>query len=229
MADETPLSVHEPAGPAKGGVVVVQEVFGVTPHIEDICRRLAAQGWLAVAPHLFHRSGDPTFAYDDFAGARPVAGALTSDGILDDLDAAFARIDAAAIGPEATGIVGFCMGGTVAFAAATERSIGAAVTFYGGGITSGRFGFSSMLEMAEHLEAPWLGLYGDEDRGIPVEEVEELRKAVASAPYPTEVVRYPGAGHAFNRDGGPSHHAPSATDAWARTLAWFDRHLTGPS
>jgi carboxymethylenebutenolidase len=226
MADETPLSVHEPAGPAKGGIVVVQEVFGVTPHIEDICARLAAAGWLAVAPHLFHRSGDPTFAYDDMASARGASAALTAAGILDDLDAAFARIDAAAIAPEATGIVGFCMGGTVAFIAATERAIGAAVTFYGSGITTGRFGFPSLLEAAERLEAPWLGLFGDEDRAIPVDDVEQLRKAVAPSPYPTEIVRYPGAGHAFNRDGTAPYHEASATDAWSRTLAWFDRFLT---
>jgi carboxymethylenebutenolidase len=226
MADETPLSVHEPAGPVKGGVVVVQEVFGVTPHIEDICRRLAAEGWLAVAPHLYHRSGDPTFAYDDIGSVGDVVGAMTAEGILDDLDAAFARIDAAAVPPEATGIVGFCMGGTVAFVAAAERTIGAAVTFYGSGITKGRFGFPSLLEAADRLDAPWLGLYGDEDKGIPVDDVERLRKAVASSAQPTEVVRYPGAGHAFNRDGGASYDAAAATDAWSRTLAWFDRYLT---
>jgi carboxymethylenebutenolidase len=226
MADETPLSVHEPAGPVKGGVVVVQEVFGVTPHIEDICRRLAAEGWLAVAPHLYHRSGDPTFAYDDIGSVGDVVGAMTAGGILDDLDAGFARIDAAAVPPQATGIVGFCMGGTVAFVAAAERTIGAAVTFYGSDITKGRFGFPSLLEIADRLEAPWLGLYGDEDKAIPVDDVERLRKAVASSAQPTEVVRYPGAGHAFHRDGGASYHAPSASDAWSRALGWFDRYLT---
>ena len=227
MADETPLSVHEPAGLPRGGVVVVQEAFGVTAHIEDICRRLAADGWLAVAPHLFHRAGDPTFAYDDLEHAWPTVQALTPEGILDDLDAGFARIDAAGIAPDATGIVGFCMGGTVAFVAATERTVGAAVSFYGGGIRQGRFGFPPLVETAERLEAPWLGLFGDDDKGIPSDEVEDLRKAAASAPVETEVVRYPGAGHAFNRDGSPPYHEPSATDAWARTLAWFSAHL-GP-
>ena len=119
------------------------------------------------------------------------------------------------------------MGGTVAFVAATERTVGAAVSFYGGGIRTGRFGFPPLVETAERLEAPWLGLFGDDDKGIPSDEVEDLRKAAASAPVETEVVRYPGAGHAFNRDGSPPYHEPSATDAWARTLAWFSAHL-GP-
>jgi carboxymethylenebutenolidase len=225
MADETPLSVHEPVGRVKGGVVVVQEAFGVTDHIEDIGRRLAAAGWLAVAPHLFHRAGDPTYAYDD-RSAWPTVRSLTAEGILEDLDAAFARIDAAGIAPDGTGIVGFCMGGTVAFVAACERTVGASVTFYGGGVREGRFGFPALVDIADRLEAPWLGLYGDEDTGIPVDDVEALRKAAVAAPVPTEVVRYPHAGHAFNRDGTPPYHEPSATDAWARTLAWFDRYLT---
>lgn len=226
MADETPLSVHEPEGQAKGGVLVLQEAFGVTDHIEDIGRRLAAAGWLAVIPHLFHRVGDPTYHYDDIANAWPTVEGLTPEGILDDLDTGFARIDAAGIAPEGTGVVGFCMGGTLAFVAATERTLGAAVTYYGGGVSEGRFGYPPLLQVAERLDAPWLGLYGEDDKGIPPEDVEALRKAVAATAVPTEVVLYPGAGHAFNRDGSPAYHEPSATDAWARALAWFDRYLT---
>ena len=100
------------------------------------------------------------------------------------------------------------------------------VTFYGGGVIEGRLGYPPLLEMAERLDAPWLGLYGEDDKGIPPSDVEALRKAVAATAVPTEVVLYPGAGHAFNRDGSAAYHAPSATDAWARTLAWFDRYLT---
>jgi len=204
---------------------VVQEVFGVNRHIEDVCRRLAAEGWLAVAPHLFHRSGDPVFAYDD-KGSFAEAGKLTAEGVLDDLDAAFARIDASGIPPDATGIVGFCMGGSLALVATAERTVGAGVTFYGGGVRKGRFGFPPLAEEAALLEAPWLGLFGDLDGSIPPDEVEELRAAAASSGQPTEVVRYPEAGHAFHNDERPSYHAASAADAWQRTLDWFDRHLT---
>jgi carboxymethylenebutenolidase len=228
MADETPLSVHEPAGRARGGVLVVQEAFGVNAHIEGICARLAAEGCLAVAPHLFHRAGDPTFAYDDIEGARAVMAGLTPEAVLDDLDAGFARIDAYGIAPEATGVVGFCVGGHLAVVAATERGVGAAVDFYGGGIAKGRVGFPPQLEMVSDLQVPLLALFGDRDESIPVEEVERLRAALAATGEPFEVVRYPDAGHGFNCDERASYHEPSAVDAWGRALAWFERYLTAP-
>jgi carboxymethylenebutenolidase len=223
---DTPLSVHEPAGDPKGGVVVVQEIFGVNDHIEDVTRRLADAGWLAVAPHLFHRTGDPKLGYTDMDEGRAHAGKMTGEGILEDVDAAIARIAEAGIPASRTGIVGFCMGGTVALLVATRRDLGAAVTFYGGGIADGRFGFGPQTDEAPALRAPWLGLYGDLDHGIPIDDVEQLRTAAATSGQPTEVVRYPDAGHGFNCDQRGSYHEPSATDAWRRTLEWFDRYLT---
>jgi len=222
---ETPLSVFEPSGAPKGGLVVVQEAFGVNDHIEDIGRRFAVEGWLAVEPHLFHRTGDPKLGYEDFSQVMPHMQALTAEGVMTDVDAALARLDEAGIGPEKTGIVGFCMGGTVALIVAAQRDLGAAVTFYGGGVAEGRFGFPALVDLAPSLKAPWLGLYGDLDQGIPVEQVEQLREAAATSGQASEVVRYPEAGHGFNCDIRASYHKPSADDAWARTLAWFDQHL----
>jgi carboxymethylenebutenolidase len=225
MADQTPLTVQEPTGTPKGGIVVVQEAFGVNDHIEDVARRFAAEGWLAVAPHLFHRTGDPKLGYTDMTPVMEQMQALTRDGVLTDLDAAFARLAAAGIDATRQGVVGFCMGGTVALVADAERQVGAAVTFYGGGVKEGRFGFPALVEEAPKLRAPWLGLFGDLDQGIPVADVEELRTAAASSGQPTEIVRYPEAGHGFHCDQRESFHGPSATDAWRRTLAWFDRYL----
>ena len=227
MTDTTPapLSVHEPDGDPKGGVVVIQEIFGVNDHIEDIGRRLASAGWLAVAPHLFHRTGDPSLGYTDMEEGRAHAGKMTAEGVLEDVDAAIARIAEAGIPAARTGIIGFCMGGTIAMLAAVHRDLAAAVTFYGGGVTEGRFGFASLVDEAPGLRAPWLGLYGDLDQGIPVADVEELRTAVATSGQPAEIVRYPEAGHGFNCDQRGSYHEPSATDAWRRTLDWFDRYL----
>jgi carboxymethylenebutenolidase len=225
MAERTPLSIHEPAGDAKGGIVVVQEAFGVNDHIEDVARRFADESWLAVAPHLFHRSGDPKLGYDDISQVMPHMSQLTADGVLDDIDAALVRLAEAGIATDRTGVVGFCMGGTVALVAAVRRDVGAAVTFYGGGVAEGRFGFGPLIEEAAGLRAPWLGLYGDLDQGIPVAEVERLRTAAASSGQPTEVVRYPDAGHGFHCDQRPAYHPDSASDAWQRTLGWFDRHL----
>jgi carboxymethylenebutenolidase len=102
------------------------------------------------------------------------------------------------------------------------------VTFYGGGVTEGRFGFPPMVESAPGLRAPWLGLFGDRDPTIPVESVERLQVAAAGAEVRTEVVRYPDAGHAFLRDGGPTYHEATAADAWMRMLDWFaDNMMTG--
>ena len=226
MAAQTPLSVHEPDGPPKGGIVLVQEAFGVNSHIEDVARRLAAEGWLTVAPHLFHRTGDPTFGYDDMSVVMPHMQALTAEGVLADIDAALDHLKAQGIPPERTGVVGFCMGGTVALVTAARRPVGAAVTFYGGGVTEGRFGFPPLVEEAPRLRAPWLGLYGDLDQGIPVDGVERLRREAAGSGQATEVVRYPEAGHGFHCDQRASFEAKSAEDAWARTLAWFNEHLT---
>lgn len=230
MADVTPLTVREPDSTPKGGVVVVQEAFGVNDHIVDVTGRFAAAGYLAVAPHVFHRSGDPVLPYDDLSQVMPHFAALTADGILADVDAALARLAEAGIAPAQCGVVGFCMGGTVALAVATRRDVGAAVTFYGGGLAAGRFGFDPLIEEAPRLRAPWLGLFGDLDEGIPVDDVERLRSAAATSGQDTEIVRYAEAGHGFHCDQRASYHEPSAKDAWSRTLAWFDTHLaTAPA
>ncbi len=226
MVSQTPLSVHEPDGQPKGGIVLVQEAFGVNDHIEDVGRRFAAEGWLTVAPHLFHRTGDPTFGYDDMSVVMPHMEALTAEGAMADVDAALDHLKAQGIPPERIGVVGFCMGGTVTLVTAARRPVGAAVTFYGGGVTEGRFGFPPLVEEATRLRAPWLGLYGDLDQGIPVEGVERLREAAAASGYRTEIIRYPEAGHGFHCDQRSSFEPKSAEDAWARTLAWFNEHLT---
>jgi carboxymethylenebutenolidase len=224
---DMPTYVATPEGDARGGIVVVQEAFGVTPHIQSICRRLTAAGYTALAPALFHRVGSPVLGYRDFEAVMPALASLTPGGLETDLDAAFAELKKRGFGDASTGIVGFCMGGTVALFAGTQWKLGAAVTFYGGGVVQGRFGFPSLVDIASELQSPWLGLYGDLDQGIPVDEVEALRRVAARAPVPTEIVRYPDAGHGFNNDDrSDAFHEPSATDAWQRTLGWFDEHLT---
>ena len=224
----TPLTVIAPEGPARGGVVVIQEAFGVTDHIVDVCRRFASAGYHAVAPHLFHRSGDPVLAYDDLTSAMSLIGGLTAEHIDEDVDGAVAALSAVSIEPRNIAIVGFCMGGTVAFHTATRLDLGAAVSFYGGGIAKGRFGYPSQLDAAGRLCTPWLGLFGDRDKGIPAEEVEELRTAVAHAPVDAEIIRYPDAEHGFHCDDRPAvYDEAAARDGWARTLQWFGTHVEG--
>jgi carboxymethylenebutenolidase len=215
----------EPDGDARAAVIVAQEAFGVNAHIEDVTRRLAAEGYRAVAPHLFHRTGDPVIDYGDYQKLMPHMQALTADGLLGDVDATIAYLKDNSFEMARIGIVGFCMGGTVAFMASARRPLGAGVTFYGGGLAEGRFGLPPLIELAPELKAPWLGLFGDKDQGIPVEQVEALRAALSAAPVDTEIVRYPDAGHGFHCDARPDYHEASARDAWTRMSAWFGRHL----
>ena len=221
----TPLTVTVPDGPVRGGVVVVQEAYGVNDHLVMVTRKLAAQGFLALAPHLYHRVADAPV--DTFPAARPLLRSLNGDDIRHDLDDALEYLTAAGVDADRIGIVGFCMGGTVALWAASTLPVAAAVTFYGGGISAPRWpGVPAGLESAAALRAPWLGLYGDKDSSISVREVEELRSTFGSSGVAATIVRYPDAGHAFATDPSSSKHVPEAAqDAWNRTLSWFDAHL----
>ena len=135
-----PMDLYEatPEGKARGAVVVVQEAFGVNDHIKDVTRRFAAAGYHAVAPSFFHRAGGGTASYDDFATVLPLYEGLTDDGILMDADAAVAYLHDAGFTDVQIGTVGFCFGGRVTFLIAAERTLGAAVGFYGGGIVHAR-------------------------------------------------------------------------------------------
>jgi carboxymethylenebutenolidase len=226
-----PMEVYEAGvdGHTKGAVIVIQEAFGVNEHIRDVTRRFAAAGYHAVAPVLFHRAGGGVIDdYDhvDFNEMMKLFEGVNDDAVLSDVDATLDLLRSDGFADSRIGIVGFCFGGRVTFLVSARRALGAGVTFYGGGIvTAGHFQFPTLIDEAATLRTPWLGLFGDEDGGIPVEDVERLRAAVAAAPVDTEVVRYPGAGHGFHCDVRSAYHEPSARDGWARALAWFDHHL----
>ncbi|CCQ13935.1 putative carboxymethylenebutenolidase [Rhodococcus sp. AW25M09] len=223
----TPLTVAAPDGEARGGVIVIQEAFGVTEHIVDVCNRVAAAGWVAVAPHLFHRQeGIGVLPYSDMDSAMAAIGELKADEVDSDVDAAASALAELGLEPSSIAVVGFCMGGTVAFHTAVRRQLGAAATFYGGGITQGRFGYPAMASVGDALQTPWHGFFGDLDEGIPFEEVETLREITATAPVDTEITRYANGKHGFHCDDRPAvFDADAAADAWADTLAWFDAHV----
>ena len=223
-----PMALFEatPEGDRRGGVIVIQEAFGVNDYIEDVARRLAGEGYHAVAPHIFHRAGGGTAPYDDWSQVLPLFEGLSDEGILMDVDAAAAHLRDQGFTDAQLGIVGFCFGGRVSFLVAAERSLGSAVGFYGGGIVTARFPqFPALVERVPNLKTPWLGLFGDEDQSIPVEDVEQLREALSNASVDAEVVRYAEAEHGFHCDLRPAHHPDAATDGWARTLRWFDDYL----
>jgi carboxymethylenebutenolidase len=205
-------------------VIVIQEAFGVDAHVKEVCQRFAGDGWLAVAPHLFYRSGGGTISYEDKDGMTRHLGPLSDTGTLDDIDATMAFVEGRGIPAERTALVGFCLGGRVSFLVAGHRAIGATVGFYGGGIVHGRSETRpSLLGLVPAMKTPWLGLFGATDPTIPAEEVDVLEDALAAAPVDIEVVRFPEAGHAFFNDYKSSFAPEAAADAWARTCAWLAR------
>jgi carboxymethylenebutenolidase len=211
---------------AARAIIVLQEAFGVNDHIRGVADLLADEGYFVVAPQLFHRDGSPEIAYDDFAAAMPFMANLNRQGLTNDLNATTDFL--ATLGFHAANIaaVGFCMGGTVSFFAATLGTVGAAASFYGGGVANGRFGLPPLLELAGDLRCPWLGLYGDLDQSIPVEQVEALREATNAVSVTTEIVRYPEGKHGFHCDARPdSFNEAAAMDARGRALAFFAEHL----
>lgn len=217
-----------PGGSSRGAVIVIQEAFGVNDHIEDVTRRFADAGYHAVAPDLFHRAGGGTAPYDDFAQVLPLfAGLDGDDALLRDIDAARTYLHQCGWADGSIGIVGFCLGGRISLLASLRRPFGAGVGFYGGGVVTGRFPqFPPLIDEVPTLAVPWLGLFGDLDQSIPVDDVEVLREALETTSVDTEVVRYADADHGFHCDQRPSYHQAAAHDAWARTLAWFAAHLT---
>ncbi|MEV0677159.1 dienelactone hydrolase family protein [Actinosynnema sp. NPDC050436] len=208
------LTVAEPENVVRGGLVVLHEARGVTDTVRGLVSGLAAEGWLAVAPHLY-RGGE-----DEPADAEEQAGELSGESVLADTDVAFVWLGQQGVSADRLGVMGFDLGGSVAMVVAGSRSIGAAVTVGGGGISEQLSdGLPSLVDVAEELACPWLGLYGDDDEKIPFGDVEKLRDAAAAAPVATDVVRFRDTSHRFDT-------TPEASaEAWQRALNWFDSHL----
>lgn len=202
----------DPEGAPRGGIVVIQEIFGVNSHIRSICDRLAADGYAAIAPALFDRTErdfESGYSPEEIEKARGFIAKPDFDAFLRDTDAARAALaDSGKVG-----IVGFCLGGSVAFGAATRLDgFAAAVGFYGGRIA----------DMAdEKPKIPMQLHYGAEDHGIPMSNVDTVREKRPDV----EIFVYEGAGHGFNCDARASYHAEAAKIAWERTMAFFAEHL----
>lgn len=202
----------DPASAPKGAIVVIQEIFGVNSHIRNICDRLANEGYVAIAPAIFDRM-EPNFesgySPDEVAVARKFIANPDFPAMMRDTQAAVDAVKS--VGP--VGIVGFCLGGSIAYAAATKFSgLSAAVGYYGGMVV--RFA-------DDKPTVPTQLHFGEKDTGIPLTDVETIK---AKRP-DVEVFVYPGAQHGFNCDERASYDKPSADLAWQRTLACFGTHL----
>lgn len=201
----------DPPGAPKGGMVVIQEIFGVNNAIRSVCDRLAAAGYAAIAPALFDRvqqGFDSGYSPDEVAKARSFIAKPDWDAMLRDTQAAVAAL--ASCGP--TGIVGFCLGGSIAYlAAARIPGLSAAVGYYGGQII--RF-------VDEQEKCPMQLHFGEKDTHIPQTDVGTIRQKHPKA----EIYTYP-ADHAFSNADRPSYHEPSAKLAWERTLKFLQANL----
>jgi carboxymethylenebutenolidase len=218
-----PAFLARPAGEARlAAVLVIQEAFGLNRHIESIARRLAGEGYVALAPDLYWRAGPGrAVGYDDLAEAIRLMQALDDEGIVADVASAVGHLERQPfVRADRIGITGFCMGGRVSYlaACALPGRIKAAAPFYGGGIP---------LDRTSMLEAPVLAFFGEDDPFIPLAAVEELKAALARHGKQAEVVVYPGAGHGFFCDERASYHADAARDAWQRLTRFLAAHLRG--
>ena len=203
----------DPATAPKAALVVIQEIFGVNHHIRNICDRFASAGYVAVAPAIFdriERDFQSGYSPDEVAVARKFVANPDWTAMLRDVQAAIDSVKS--VGP--VGIVGFCLGGSVAYAAATKLTgLSAAIGYYGGAIV--RFA-------DDNPGVPMMLHFGEKDAGIPLSDVETIR---AKQP-DLEVHVYPGAQHGFSCDERASYDKASADIAWQRTLAFFAKHLT---
>ncbi|ELY6276613.1 dienelactone hydrolase family protein [Cronobacter muytjensii] len=207
-------------------VIVVQEIFGVHEHIRDICRRLALEGYLAVAPELYFRQGDPN-DYDDISSLLSNLVSKVPDAqVLADLDHVASWASRNGGDAHRLTLTGFCWGGRIAWLyAAHNPQLKAAVAWYGKLLGDKTLNSPKRpVDIATDLTAPVLGLYGAQDTGIPLESVETMRHALRAANANAEIIVYPDAGHAFNADYRPSYHEASAKDGWERMLAWFQTY-----
>lgn len=212
------VTIAEPDNVVRGGLVVLHEARGVTGRVRSLVRSLAEDGWLTAAPHLYHRDEVDEFADEQAEDqVREQLGRLSGESVLADSDAAFLWLSGRGVPADRQGVIGFDVGGSAALVVAAHRTLGAAVTVGGGGITAPLAdGLPALVEVAGELSCPWLGLYGDQDPATPADEVAKLREAAAGARVATDVVRF---------TGGEPAAAADAIDLSQRVRNWFDTHL----
>lgn len=228
--DGTQVHAYRAAPQGRSGlpvVLVVSEIFGVHEYIADVCRRLAHAGYLAIAPELFARQGDPG-AYGEVAKLMSEIIAKVPDAqVMADLDGAVRWAGAHGGDLHKVAITGFCWGGRIAWLYAAHGPVKAGVAWYGRLVgQASALTPKQPVDVAPILKAPVLGLYGEKDGGIPLDTVDKMKAALGAgspAAKGSEFVVYPDAPHAFHADYRPSYRKEAAQDGWSRMLAWFKR------
>lgn len=224
---EAHLALPAGTGPWPG-IVVIQEIWGLVPHIRDVADRFAREGYVALAPDLYSREGGAPS--QDLEALRKFVFRIPDSRIVADLQAACAYLRGRPeVRPDRLGAIGFCIGGAWALLLACHEPIQAVADFYG------RVRYPELSEAKPRhpidyvpgLRCPFLGIFAGADQGIPVEQARELEAACRRTAQPVEFHVYPGVPHAFFNDTRESYREAEARDAWTRTLAFFDRYLRG--
>jgi len=222
-AGTMPAFLARPSGEGRApAVLVIMEAFGLNAHIQDVARRVAAEGYVALAPDLYWRGGKGrAVGYHQLPEAIALMQSLKDDEVVADVGGAIAYLERQPfVRADRIGITGFCMGGRVSFLVACELpdKVKAAAPFYGGGIP---------VEKTAKLKAPLLAFFGEEDPFIPLDAVEALKAELARHRKQAEVIVYPKAPHGFFCNERDSYRAEAARDAWDRLKTFFATHLKG--
>jgi carboxymethylenebutenolidase len=228
--DDQPMEAYR-ASPAADGphpaVIVVQEIWGVNAYIQSVANKLAREGYVAVAPALFHREGPGTLGlFEETELAFGRLGRLTDANILSDLESTVRYLQDQPSVNDRIGIIGFCVGGRIAYlAAANLPELTTAVDFYGGRAFVALGDGPSPFDQTANIRVPLLGLFGEDDPNPSPEDVAKIRSELDRHGKTYEFHTYPGAGHGFNCEERPTYRRDSALHAWGTAIDWFAKHL----
>jgi carboxymethylenebutenolidase len=207
------------------GIVVIQEAFGVNDHIKKVTDRIAAEGYVAIAPDIFHREAERIIPFSDMAKAIATLQRVQDPKAMEDVGAAIAHLKAQSnVKAGSLGVIGFCMGGRLTYLAAAHHAndVKCAVPYYGGGIPMGN---PSPLSRTGEIKCPMYLFFGAKDQLISMDQVNQINSELTSKQVPFQMKIYPDAGHGFFCDERGSYHEKSAQDAWEKTKAFFAQHL----
>jgi carboxymethylenebutenolidase len=221
----------EPSRPGRfGAVVVIQEVFGVNSHIREVAERIAGAGYVAIAPHIYHRQApgfEAGYTTEDLEQGRRYKQGTRAAELLADLEGAIARLYTKPnVISGGVGCIGFCFGGHVAYLAATLAEVKATASFYGAGIaTMTPGGGEPTLSRTAEIKGTLYGFFGEKDPLISSEEVNQIEAALTDHGVPHQLFRYPDAEHGFFCDQRYSYNPEAARDAWEQVLQLFKTTL----
>ena len=212
-------------GGARPAIVVLMEAFGLNSHIKDVTERIAREGYVAIAPDLYHRESERVVPYSELQKAMGIMNRLQDPKVMGDVGAAISHLKSQNyVKAGSIGITGFCMGGRYTYLSAVHhnKDVKAAVCFYGGGIPMGN---PSFLDRTKEIQCSITFFFGAKDPFIPQEHVEKIVKALTDAKKNFTHKVYPEAGHGFFCNERQSYHADSAKDAWENFKSFFAQHL----